>query len=341
MRPLPRDWRPCDIGYTMVAFCVDDLDAAIERAAASRQRAAHRPGRRARGAARLRARPGRSAGRADGGRPARPRAPRAPARRARRRGALGDALRPRPRALAAVLRRRARARGGRRPRACTGPSTRRCGAWRARTRESHPAVGGRLPRRARPLHGAAGKAVAAGLPDLRPGPAEHRLRLSPARRVRGVPTALPGGGAERNGPPLRLGPWSVVYVNDDQGFSVELLHVEPWYERQMGFRPRPTPRLAPFAGRTPARLRAERRFAKALVTGRRGRAGDGARAGCWPRTRPRSSSSTATRTACRGWRPSWGMGRRWRTLELDLADLEAVDYGHAPSWSPSTRTSTS
>ena len=78
------------------------------------------------------------------------------------------------------------------------------------------------------------------------------------------------GGLEPNGPPLRLGAWSVVYVNDDQGFSVELLHVQPWYERQMGFRPRATPRVAPFAGRTPARERHGRRFTKAIVTGAAG-----------------------------------------------------------------------
>jgi short-subunit dehydrogenase/catechol 2,3-dioxygenase-like lactoylglutathione lyase family enzyme len=78
-------------------------------------------------------------------------------------------------------------------------------------------------------------------------------------------------GIAGNGPPLHLGAWSVIYVNDDQGFSVELLHVEPWYERQMGFRPRPTPRVAPFAGRAPARrLRPHRRFRKALVTGAAG-----------------------------------------------------------------------
>jgi len=41
--------------------------------------------------------------------------------------------------------------------------------------------------------------------------------------------------------PLRLGAWSVVYVNDEQGFSVELLHVQPWYDGFMGFRPRPAP----------------------------------------------------------------------------------------------------
>ncbi len=78
-------------------------------------------------------------------------------------------------------------------------------------------------------------------------------------------------GVEGNGPPLHLGAWSVIYVNDDQGFSVELLHVEPWYEGQMGFRPRSTPRLAPFAGGTPARrLRPSRKFGKAIITGAAG-----------------------------------------------------------------------
>jgi short-subunit dehydrogenase len=56
-------------------------------------------------------------------------------------------------------------------------------------------------------------------------------------------------------------------VNDDQGFSVELLHVEPWYEARMGFRPKRSPSLAPLAGRTPARVRRGRSFDRALVTG--------------------------------------------------------------------------
>jgi catechol 2,3-dioxygenase-like lactoylglutathione lyase family enzyme len=53
-------------------------------------------------------------------------------------------------------------------------------------------------------------------------------------------------GHRGNSRPLKLGPWSVVYVNDGQGFSVELLHVAPWYRRWMGFRPGATPRIAPF-----------------------------------------------------------------------------------------------
>src|SRR6476619_787388 len=34
VRSLPRDWRPCDIGYTTVSFCVADLERTLERAAA-------------------------------------------------------------------------------------------------------------------------------------------------------------------------------------------------------------------------------------------------------------------------------------------------------------------
>jgi catechol 2,3-dioxygenase-like lactoylglutathione lyase family enzyme len=56
-------------------------------------------------------------------------------------------------------------------------------------------------------------------------------------------------GYDSNSRPLSLGAWSVVYVDDDQGFSVELLHVAPWFERWMGFAPRRTPRFAPLLGR--------------------------------------------------------------------------------------------
>jgi catechol 2,3-dioxygenase-like lactoylglutathione lyase family enzyme len=56
-------------------------------------------------------------------------------------------------------------------------------------------------------------------------------------------------GLRANGPVLRLGAWSVVYVNDALGFSIELLHLAPWYEGRMGFRPRRAPRFAPLLGR--------------------------------------------------------------------------------------------
>ncbi len=49
-------------------------------------------------------------------------------------------------------------------------------------------------------------------------------------------------GVKGNWRPLNLGAWSVVYVNDDQGFSVELLHVRPWYDGRMGFKPKPAPK---------------------------------------------------------------------------------------------------
>ena len=61
-------------------------------------------------------------------------------------------------------------------------------------------------------------------------------------------------GLRGNGPPVRLGAWSVVYVNDEQGFSVELLHVEPWYEGRMGFG-RSHPEAGALCGANPARLR--------------------------------------------------------------------------------------
>ncbi|BFM15324.1 hypothetical protein R50073_15070 [Maricurvus nonylphenolicus] len=38
---------------------------------------------------------------------------------------------------------------------------------------------------------------------------------------------------------LHLGAWSVVYVNDQQGFSFELLMVKPWYDSFMGFKAKP------------------------------------------------------------------------------------------------------
>jgi len=50
---------------------------------------------------------------------------------------------------------------------------------------------------------------------------------------------LRAAGYRPNGDPLHLGAWRVVYLNDDQGFSVELLCVRSWYERRMGFHPRP------------------------------------------------------------------------------------------------------
>jgi NAD(P)-dependent dehydrogenase (short-subunit alcohol dehydrogenase family)/catechol 2,3-dioxygenase-like lactoylglutathione lyase family enzyme len=49
-------------------------------------------------------------------------------------------------------------------------------------------------------------------------------------------------GLQGNWWPLNIGAWSVVYVNDEQGFSVELLFVRPWYDRMMGFTPKAAPK---------------------------------------------------------------------------------------------------
>jgi len=135
-------------------------------------------------------------------------------------------------------------------------------------------------------------------------------------------------GVEGNGPALHLGAWSVIYVNDEQGFSVELLHVEPWYEGQMGFRPRPTPRVAPFAGRTPARgLRQEKRFGKAVITGAAGGIG---------RELARLAAEDGTSIVLMD-RPEAAVGKLSgelggadvATSEADFADLEAVDRAAA------------
>lgn len=45
-------------------------------------------------------------------------------------------------------------------------------------------------------------------------------------------------GYSSNWRPLTLPGWSVVYCNDDQGFSVELLHCKSWFDPFLGFRPK-------------------------------------------------------------------------------------------------------
>ncbi len=47
------------------------------------------------------------------------------------------------------------------------------------------------------------------------------------------------GGARANGFPLHAINWGVVYVNDEQEFSVELLWMNPRWDARMGFTPLP------------------------------------------------------------------------------------------------------
>ena len=97
----------------------------------------------------------------------------------------------------------------------------------------------------------------------------------------------------------------------------------------MGFRPRPTPRLAPFAGRTPARLRSRRRFEKALVTGAAGGLGIEL---CRLPAEDETSLVLLDRDAeglLASSRSELGDGWTWRRTSVDFADLEAVDAAAA------------
>lgn len=327
VRRLPRDWRPCDIGYTTVSFWVADFEAALERAAAA-------------GAAPL----------SDPvGEPGARRAcvrdpdgvlvelmeddPRGPEARERPRPGLGAVARSVTLSVPDLERSR---------RFFAGTLGLEVAGGLELHGPEHEALWG--------LEGATRESLLLWADDMlielvhytepggKPWPPGYRisdqglLNIAFGFRRRDEFEAAHRrcleAGLSANGPPLRLGAWSVVYVNDDQGFSVELLHVEPWYERQMGFRPRATPRLAPFAGRTPARLRAERRFAKALVTGAAGGLGV---------ELSRLLAEDATSLVLVD-RDAEGLSRRAAelgdraevaTIQLDLADLEAVDTASA------------
>jgi short-subunit dehydrogenase/catechol 2,3-dioxygenase-like lactoylglutathione lyase family enzyme len=264
---MPDDWRPCDIGYTTIAFSVDHLDAALERA-------------------QLAGSPPLTDPIGDAGE-----------RRACLRdpdGVLVELMEDDPRAPAQRARPRAEVSGVARAVTLSVPDLERSRRFFGDVLGLSEATGLELHRAEHEalwgLEGAKAQRIALWADDMlvelvsyedpagRPRPEGYRISdlglLNVAFGFRdraGFEAACRRcreAGHEGNGPPLRLGAWSVIYVNDDQGFSVELLHVEPWYEARMGFRPRPTPRLAPLAGRTPARrVRAGRRFGKAVLTG--------------------------------------------------------------------------
>ncbi|HYX77894.1 MAG TPA: SDR family NAD(P)-dependent oxidoreductase [Solirubrobacterales bacterium] len=327
VRPLPHDWRPCDVGYTTVSFCVDDLDAALRRATAA-------------GGAPLTAPLG-----SPGKRRACLRDPE---------GVLIELMEEDPRA--AEPRRRPRPGLAAVARSVTlsvsdlEPSARFFGEILgldaadsvALHAPEHEALWG--------LEGARRESLLMWADDFlvelvrylepagRPWPPGYRISdqgivniafgFRERTQFEAAHERCLEAGFRGNGPPLRLGAWSVVYVNDNQGFSVELLHIEPWYERQMGFRPRPTPRLAPLAGRTPARCRTERGFAKGLVTGAAGGLGTEL---CRLLAEDRTSLLLLDRDASGMARLAGELedGVEVATQELDLADLEAVDAGMA------------
>jgi len=270
VRELPPDWRPCDVGYTTIAFSVEDLDAAMERAL----RAGSEPLTDPLGA------------------------------RSKRRvcvrdpdGVLVELMEDDPRCEAPRSRPRPGIPAVARAVTLSVPDLGRSRRFFEEVlglpaaddvelhRSEHEALwaldGAKRERMCFWADDFVVELVSYSDPQGKPWPDGYRisdlglLNIAFGFRERAefedACRRCTQTGHEGNGPPLRLGAWSVVYVNDDQGFSVELLHVEPWYERRMGFRPRPTPRLAPFVGRTPARsLRPSRRFGKALITGAAG-----------------------------------------------------------------------
>jgi len=267
VRRLPRDWRPSDIGYSALSVHVADLDAALARAAAAGSPVLSEPlGEAGRRRACVRDPDGTVVELMEDD-------PRGPERRERPRAGV-------PAAIRAVtlsvpdLERSERFLGGVLGLASAAPIH----------GPAHEALwglaGARCERRA--LWAGDVLIELARYSDPAPRPRPEGYRISDQgivnvafgfRSRRGFDAAVArcrAAGIEGNGPPLRLGAWSVVYVNDEDGFSFELLHVEPWYERRMGFRPQPAPRLAPFAGRTPAGERRRRRFRKAIVTGAAG-----------------------------------------------------------------------
>ena len=270
VRELPGDWRPCDVGYTTVSFWVDDLEAAVDRA------------------------------RWEGSEPLSDPIGEPGERRVCLRdpdGVLVELMEDDPRSDVPRERPRPDVSVAARAVTLSVPDLERSRRFFAEVlglpvaedaelhRPEHEVLWG--------LEGASRERVCLWADDFlvelvsysdpagRPWPEGYRISdlglLNIAFGFRDRPEfedacrRCAEAGVEGNGPPLRLGAWSVIYVNDDQGFSVELLHVEPWYEGQMGFRPRPTPRIAPFAGATPARrLRPGGRFAKAIITGAAG-----------------------------------------------------------------------
>ncbi|MGH2926507.1 MAG: SDR family NAD(P)-dependent oxidoreductase [Solirubrobacterales bacterium] len=268
VRPAPADWRPCDLGYTMVGFAVDDLDLTIERAIGA-------------GSAPLTEPIG-----GGGDRRVCVRDPdgvlvelveedrRATRARSRPRSAVPSVARSVTLSVGDLERSRALFEG------ILGLEVAEAD-WHA---PEHEALWG--------LAGARRESISLWADDMivelvqyvdpagRGWPPGYRVSdqgllniafgFSRRAEFEDAQRRCLAAGLRPNGPPVRLGAWSVVYVNDDQGFSVELLHVEQWYEGRMGFRPAPTPRLAPFAGRTPARRRRERRFRKAVVSGAAG-----------------------------------------------------------------------
>jgi short-subunit dehydrogenase/catechol 2,3-dioxygenase-like lactoylglutathione lyase family enzyme len=323
VRPLPAGWRPCDVGYTTVSFSVADLDATVERAVAAGAPPLSEPV----------------------GEPGERRVcVRDPD------GVLCELMEDDPRAAEPRVRPRPEIGAVARSVTLSVPDLGEARRTFAEVlgleeaeglvlhRPEHEAMWGLEGAKRDSLVLWAGdiavELVSYADPAPRPWPPGYRisdqglLNIAFGFRERAEFEAAQRrcheAGLGRNGPPLRLGPWSVVYVNDTAGFSIELLHVEPWYEGQMGFRSHSTPRLAPLVGRTPRRLRSERAFTKALVTGAAGGLGTEL---CRLAAEDRTSLTLLDRDAggLRRLASELGGGTEVSTHAVDLADLDELD----------------
>jgi catechol 2,3-dioxygenase-like lactoylglutathione lyase family enzyme len=74
-------------------------------------------------------------------------------------------------------------------------------------------------------------------------------------------------GARTNSPVVDYGAAGGVYIVDEQGFTIELLHRHPRFGQTAVSAPRPLPRRMPMRVRSPQRLRQRRRFDRAIVIG--------------------------------------------------------------------------
>lgn len=236
-KPLPADWRPCDIGYTMVGLHVSDFDTAVARLDDAGARALTPP----------------------------------MLHRGKRRvcvrdpeGVLLELMEDDPRPVGAPTRQRVKVPVAAR---CVRLSVPNLGKSRrffvetlgcteatpiAIHTEEHEALWG--------LEGAQRKTLLLWAGDFllelvqytdpvgKPWPETYRisdqglLNIAFGFRKKATFNAVHrrvlAAGYTANWRPLNLGAWAVVYTNDDQGFSVELLFCRRWYDRWLGFVPR-------------------------------------------------------------------------------------------------------